>query len=112
MPRWVTFKRCLAGALALLTAVGPSAAHAYTQCTVSISNIWSGDAGYVWLNFTNGGSVLIPPSNASQQAVLSLAMTSYVLSRPMVVRYSTNGVDCASAGRSDFVGIYLASPAP
>lgn len=106
------FKGCLAGSLALLSIVGSSTAHAYTQCTVSISNIYTGDGGYVWLHFTNGGSTYIPPSNATLQSALSLAMTGYVLGRPMVVRYSTDGANCAANARSDFQGLYFVSPAP
>lgn len=79
----------------------------YTQCSVNISSIYSGDGGYIWLAFSNGGSVEIPSSNPDQAKVLSLAETALAGQRPMVVRYSSANVDCTSQGRTDFQGAYL-----
>ena len=99
-----------AATIALVTALGGShEAFAFTQCQHTISNIYTGDNGYVWIAFKNSsGSVEIPPTNSSQQATLSAAITALVGSRTIIVRYSTDGVDCNNEGaRTDFQGLYL-----
>ena len=87
--------------------VSATPAFAYTQCPVTLSSIYAGDGGNVWLNYTNGGSAYLTPSNPDKTSILALAMTALAGSRQMIVRYTTDGADCTSAGRNDLVGVYL-----
>ncbi len=82
-------------------------AFAYTQCTVTLSSIYAGDGGNVWLTYTNGGSAYITPSNPDKTSILALAMSALVGSRQMIVRYTTDGAVCTSTSRNDVVGVYL-----
>ena len=96
---------CLGLSLAMLCS--SSQALAYTQCQSKIQMIWAGDGGYLWLHLTNGGSAMIVPNDPSREAVLSLATSALLASRQVIVRYATDGVDCTSTNRADFVGMYL-----
>jgi hypothetical protein len=81
--------------------------YATTQCTISLANIFSGDGGYIWLAYTNGGSSYLTGADPDREATLSLATTALVTSRSMTVRYAADSVPCTSVGRSDLIGIYL-----
>jgi len=80
---------------------------AYTQCQSAVERIWAGDGGYVWIYFPNGGSAVIGPSDPNREAVLAMATTALTASRQVIVRYAADGVNCATAGRTDFLGLYL-----
>ena len=87
--------------------VNAAPAFAYTECTVTLTNIYAGDGGYVWLYYTNGGSAYVAPSNADKTSILSMAMTALVGTRQMIVRYTTDGAVCTSTSRSDLIGVHL-----
>ena len=95
----------LAAMCALLPFSEP--ATAYTQCQSSVEKIWAGDGGYIWLHLTTGGSTYLAANDPNREAVIALAMTALTGSRQVIVRYAADGVNCASTGRSDFVGMYL-----
>ena len=80
---------------------------AYTQCQSNVQKIWAGDGGYIWLHLTNGGSAVIANNDPNREAVIALATSALLASHQMIVRYAADGVDCTSAGRTDFVGMYL-----
>ena len=69
--------------------------------------IWAGDGGYIWLHLTNGGSAVIANNDPNREAVIALATSALLASHQIIVRYAADGVDCTSAGRTDFVGMYL-----
>lgn len=99
--------KILATFLCLWTSTWATQAQAYTQCTVTLVKIWAGDGRTVWLHYTNGGAANIAASDANKVSVLSMAMTALVGGRTMTVRYSADGADCTTFGRTDFVGAYL-----
>ena len=97
----------LFGIAALLALGFPfRAAYAYTECTVNVSQIFSGDGGNIWIRFTNGGAAVILSNDPDRQATLSLAMTALVTSRTVTARYTANGASC-SATNMDLEGFWL-----
>lgn len=80
---------------------------AVTQCDLSVQYVFSGDDGYVWVMFTNGGSGYLAPADSDKQATMALATTALVSSRPVTIRYAADGVACTSSSRSGLVGFYL-----
>lgn len=96
--RFFLFSLCLA--------LGTQAS-AYTECTLSVQSVWSGDGGNVWLHFTNGGSAFVGPSDPDREGFLSLGATALVASRQVRIRYTANSVACNAGGRSDVEGLYL-----
>jgi len=91
----------------LAAAMWIQSAYAYTECAVTISQIYSGDDGNLWFVFAGGGSAVMFSTDPDRQATLSLAMTALVTSRPVSVRYTANSVACTSAGRTDLIGFWL-----
>lgn len=83
-------------------------AFAYTECSAQVKSIWSG-AGHIRIYLTNGADAIIfDPTQPTNTAILSMAMTALNTSRTVVVRYQADDVDCASAvGRTDFIGMHL-----
>ena len=80
---------------------------AYTECDVSLQSVFSGDDGYIWLHFTNGGSAIISPGDVDKQGMTALATSGLMGGRAMTVRYNANSVACNTEGRSDITGLYL-----
>lgn len=103
LQRWLP--RCAVAMTLLLWAAAP--AYANTQCTVNVANVFSGDDGYIWINYTNGGSGYLSPTDPDRQSTLAMAMTALVGSRQLIVRYAADGVNCTASGRSDLIGVYL-----
>jgi hypothetical protein len=85
----------------------PLTASAYTECSVTLEKMFSGDDGSVWFHFTNGGSAYVLQTDPDTAVMTSFGITGLISSRPMVIRYNANGVSCTSFGRSDVVGLYL-----
>jgi hypothetical protein len=81
-------------------------AYAYTECTLSISRIFSGDGGNIWVLCSNGGAAVILSNDPDKQATLGLAMTALVTSRTVTARYTTTGASC-SATNMDVEGFWL-----
>lgn len=84
---------------------GPAAA--YTECDVNLQSVFSGDDGYIWFHFTNGGSAMIVPTDPDKQAMAALATSALMGGHPMTIRYNADSVACNSLGRSDVTGLYL-----
>lgn len=82
-------------------------ASAYTQCQSSVDKIWAGDGGNLWIHLPNGGSAIVGPNDPNREAVLSMAITALTGSRQVIIRYAADGVNCATPGRNDFLGMYL-----
>jgi hypothetical protein len=95
----------IAGTLTLALLAEPSLA--YTECDVNLQKIFSGDDGYIWFHFTNGGSAMIVPTDPDKQAMTALATSALMGGHPMTIRYSADSVVCNSLGRSDVIGLYL-----
>ncbi|HKT85344.1 MAG TPA: hypothetical protein VJQ77_04580 [Novosphingobium sp.] len=101
-------KQKILGLLCLaMLALIPQRAAAYTECTVNLLDIYAGDGGMVWLDYTNGGSGYVSASSSDREAILSLATTALVSKRQVRVRYQADGVACTAAGRGDIEGVYL-----
>lgn len=83
-------------------------ANAYSECTVNISRVFSGDNGHVWVFFAQGGAAYLSPTDPDKEATLALAMTALVASRPVIVRYEADGVACnVISSRGDLTGFFL-----
>lgn len=82
-------------------------AHAYTECTVSLIDVYAGDEGGVWLHYSNGGSSFLGAADPDRQATLSIGMTALTAGRQIRVRYTADGAGCSDVGRSDLIGIFL-----
>lgn len=84
-----------------------SPTQAYTQCQSTVEKIWIGDGGYLWIHLASGGASVIAVNDPNREAVLSMAITALTTSRQFIIRYAADGVDCATFGRQDFVGMYI-----
>lgn len=95
--------------LVAVAAFGLSAqsANAHTYCGVTVRQIFSGDAGTIWILFVGGGQAMVAGSDPDREATLSLAMTALVGSRPVIVRYVADNVQCNVEARYDMDGFYL-----
>lgn len=82
-------------------------AYSYTECTVQIEKVWTGDEGWVWLHYTQGGSAKISPEDKDQKNILSLALTALTSGKTMIIRYQEDNANCTSTSRSDVKGVYL-----
>ncbi|PNQ76355.1 hypothetical protein BA950_07715 [Erythrobacter sp. SAORIC-644] len=82
-------------------------AFAYTECETGISRIWTGQDGFIYLVFSNGGSAYISPGDPDREAILATMTTALVAQRPITVRYDADGVTCTAANRMDVQGIWL-----
>jgi len=81
-------------------------AYAYTECTLSVSRIFSGDGGNIWILFTNGGAAVALSNDPDKQATLGMAMMALATSRTVTARYTTTGASC-SATNMDLEGFWL-----
>lgn len=100
-------KVALAGGVLCSAFAIAAPAQAFTECTVNVLDVYSGDGGYLWIHYTNGGSSYVVPGAAIQQTVAAIGMTALVANRQIRVRYSTDGVVCTTSSRSDLIGVYL-----
>ena len=81
---------------------------AVTECTGHVNNIWTGDAGSVWVIMDNTVPWYLGPSDTNLKNILSSATTALVTAYSVTVRFQADGVVCASgAARNDVVGMYL-----
>jgi hypothetical protein len=94
-------------AASILSTVASEPVLASTECTVTLSRMYAGDGGNVWLHFTNGGSAILLPSYPDIQATTAFGMTALLSGRTLTVRFTADGVLCNSFGRSDIIGVYL-----
>lgn len=82
---------------------------AYTECTVKLLRIYSGDEGYIWFHYTNGGSSFLLPADADSKNSFAMGITALTTGKYLQVRYSADGVACTTWGRNDLIGVYLLS---
>lgn len=100
-------KSLIAAAILGFTSVA-SSAHAVTECQSNVIRIWAGDGGMVWIFLTSGAAAVIAQNDPNREAALSLATTAMVSGHQVIIRFAADNVDCkASAGRTDFLGMYL-----
>lgn len=104
---WFRGKSLKIFAFATVCAMPFGPAFAYTECTLNIQRMFSGDNGYVWLHFTNGGSAYFVPTDPDIATTTAFGMTALAGGRTVTIRYSADGVACTSTGRSDAIGLYL-----
>lgn len=84
-------------------------AHSYTQCQVTIDQIYTGDSGAVYISYEGGGSVVILASdpNPNQKNALSVALAAFAANRKIVVRYNGDNVSCTANLVNDFRGLTI-----
>jgi hypothetical protein len=99
--------RLLSSVLFLVSLAISGPASASTECSVTLSRLFSGDDGYLWLHYTNGGSSYLAPTDPDKALTSSLAITALTTGKSLIVRYQADGVPCNSLGRTDLIGVYL-----
>lgn len=97
----------VATAIASLNLELSAPALAYTECNETVTKIWAGDGGMIWIYYNDGGAAIITGSDPNREAAISLATTALVTGRQIVVRYNASGVSCTTAGVNDFAGLFL-----
>jgi hypothetical protein len=100
----MTFRIAAASLLAGVAALGSSPALAETDCVTTISSIFAGSGGLIWITFADSSTVEIPQSNPSQTAILSLAVSAQLANRQVQVRYPS-GV--CTGHHAEIVGLFL-----
>lgn len=100
-------KKLITSGVIFAASLFPIYSLAATECTVKVIRIFSGDEGYVWLFYQNGGSAYLLPSDPDLKNTLALATVALTTGNSVAVRYLADGVACTSSGRSDFVGMHL-----
>lgn len=80
---------------------------AYTQCQSGVAKIWAGDGGTLWIHLTNGGAAVVSSADPNRETVTAMALSALVGSRQVIIRYTADGVNCTTFGRTDFLGMYL-----
>lgn len=98
-------------AMAVALAI-PATASAFTECQGTVSRIFAGDGGavYVFLKVGagEGPAGVLVPSDPNREAILSMAMTAQISQRQVIMRFSADGASCTTnLARFDFVGMYL-----
>ena len=93
--------------LAVFCIIFSTPALAYTECTSTVAKMYSGDGGYIWFYFANGGSAYIRNSNPDFNMLVAFGMTALAGARMVTIRYLANDVVCSSVERSNVVGIFL-----
>lgn len=85
-----------------------TSAQAVTECQSSVTRIWAGDAGHVWIFLNSGVAADIAPNDPNREAALTLATTAMVSGHQVILRFAADNVDCtAQEGRTDFLGMYF-----
>jgi hypothetical protein len=82
-------------------------AYAVTECPVRLTSIFSGDEGYVWFMFDNGGSAYLAPLDKDLKNTLALGMLALAADKIVTIRYATDNVACNSSARSDLTGMFI-----
>ncbi|BEV12115.1 hypothetical protein ATDW_26110 [Asticcacaulis sp. DW145] len=100
------FFKLIAGCLGLSLGFMSSHAHAVTECQGTVTQIWAGDNGHIWITLSSGGAAVISPNDINREAILSLATTALVSKLSVRVRYQADNVSCNSI-RYDVAGMYL-----
>ena len=101
---WPAIKIILVGILCAILC--PQRALAVTECSVQVKSLFTGDEGSVWIFFTNGGGASITKADSDFEATTSFAVSALLASRPILVRYASDGVACSEL-RNDLIGLYL-----
>ena len=85
-----------------------SSVHAYSECQSSVTRIWAGDIGSVWIFLASGAAAAIGQNDPNRESALSLATTAMVSGHQVILRFAADNVDCTVAvGRTDFLGMYF-----
>ena len=92
----------LLGAFAL-----SSQAFAYTECTVNITRIFSGDDGAIWVIYQEGGYFNIYKDDPNQKNSFTLATAALMAGNQIIVRFKSDNVPCAVGKSGDFAGLWL-----
>ncbi|MDT9000339.1 hypothetical protein RQP53_13780 [Paucibacter sp. APW11] len=101
------FRKLLGVACACALMAGMPA-HAYTECTGTISAVWTGDGGGVQVVMTGGMSWNIAPNDPNLKNILAMASLAMLTGKQVVVRFQANGVSCSNQPtRSDVAGMYV-----
>lgn len=83
----------------------PFAANAYVECNVKPQKYYVGDEGFLWVNWEEGGSGIIPRTDVDFNPTVATVIVGMVSSRSMTVRYS-DGTSC-TATAAPIIGLWL-----
>jgi len=80
---------------------------AVTECQVKTIALYVGDHGVLWMEFANGGSAYIEPTDADFKNIYTLVLAAQMSDKAITVRYDADNVSCKAAQRSDVRGVWL-----
>lgn len=84
-----------------------SIANAETECVITISKIFAGDDGAIWVNYDEGGFFNIYKDDPNLKNSLTLITAALMGGNKMIVRFKSDNVSCNQGKTSDFGGIWL-----
>ncbi len=91
----------------LIVLISSMSAFSYTECPINIQSIYAGDNGSIYITYENGGFFNIEPSDPNLKSALTLATAALMGGNQLVVRFSSNDVNCAAGKIGDFQGLFL-----
>ncbi len=99
--------RFLVAAFTLLALAFPQTSFASTECSGTLSNIYAGDNGRIYLFMSGGPNGYFENGNPNAKNALSLATAAMLAGKRVRLRFTASGVACVWQGRSDLEGIWL-----
>lgn len=97
----------LAGLASWLLLMSSTPAHAFTECDYSVSMIYAGANGEVFVLFKEGGQIYIDPTNTSRDRFFSMLLTAKTSGQHVKVRFSADGGSCTIARADAVLGLWV-----
>jgi hypothetical protein len=99
--------RLLLAGLAALAAFGASGqALASSECTGTITRLYTENSGYVWVQFAEGGAAEILADNPSKASFYAGLLAAKLAGRPVTFRYWKATSVCTQIN-SDVQGVWI-----
>lgn len=91
---------------AALALAGP--ALAFTDCTNTVANVYTGDSGAVQIGVTVGPSAYLYSTDPNLKTILVTGIAALLTGKTVVMRFAASGVSCTTTAlRSDLNGLYV-----
>lgn len=101
-------RNLIAALVVAMLAAFAAPAKAYTDCTNTLSQIYTGDAGAVQIAVAVGPSAYLYSTDPNLKTVLMASIAALMLHKTVVMRFTASGVSCSTTViRSDLNGIYI-----
>ena len=81
---------------------------AYTECTSTVSRVFTGQGMSVWIALASGKNAYQGTATVDREAFISIATTALATGRTVTVRFEVDGLNCAYAeSRGDLLSLWL-----